>query len=90
LADTSLDDVAKVDLLHDGRVDVLGFKGMLEGDGSKLGRRQGLERAVDGANGGPGGGDDDNFVRLCGVSTGRGRGWRTYHGACKKGGGETG
>lgn len=64
MADTSLDDVAKVDLLHDSRVDVLGFQGMLEGDGSKLGGGQGLEGTVDRANGGTGGGDDDNFVRL--------------------------
>lgn len=64
LADTSLDDIAEVDLLHDSRVDVLGLKSMLEGDRTKLGGREGLQGSVDRANGGPGSRDDDNFVGL--------------------------
>lgn len=62
LADASLDDVSEVDLLNNGRVDVLGFECVLEGDDAKLGRVESLQRSIDRANGCARRRDNDNFV----------------------------
>ena len=69
LTDAGLDNVAKVDLLDEGRVDVLGGKGMLEGLCTELGSGEGLEGAVDGPGGRALCSNDDSFDGLSGVST---------------------
>ena len=62
MANTSLDDIAKVDLLSDCGVDLVCLEGVLECDDTELGCGQTLECTVDGADGCSGGGDDDDFV----------------------------
>lgn len=62
LADTGLDDVSEVDVLNYGGVDVVRRKGVLEGDGTELRGGEGLERAVQAPDRGPGCCNNDNFV----------------------------
>lgn len=62
LADTSLDDVSEVDLLNDGRIDVLGLESVLQGDSPELSSGEGLQGSIDGTDGCAGGRNDDNFV----------------------------
>ena len=62
LADASLHDIAKVDLLDHCRIDVGLLEGMFECDGAELGSGQGLERSVERSDGRAGGSDDDGFM----------------------------
>lgn len=64
LTNTGLDDVAEVDLLNKGGVDLACPERMLKGDCAELWRGEGLEGAVEGGDRGARGGDDDDFVRL--------------------------
>ena len=64
LADTGLDDVAKVDLLNNCGIDLLGLKCSLESNNSELSCGKGFERTVKGADRCAGSSDDDSFVSL--------------------------
>ena len=62
LADTSLDDIAEVDLLDELRLDTRLLERVLQGNDTKLGGREGLQRTVDRSHRRPGRSDDDGFV----------------------------
>ena len=64
LADTSLHDIAEVDLLSGGGVDSVRLEGVLESGDTELGCSQGLERTVEGADRCAACSDNDNFVCL--------------------------
>ena len=88
LADASLHNVAKVELFNNGRVDLGGLEGMLEGDNTELGRSDRLEDTIDRANGRARRGNDDSFVDLLRRVSVRKLQLKhnTHHGARKKGG----
>lgn len=65
LPDTSLDDVAHVNLLDLLRLDTGPVDGVLDGDDTELRGGEGGEGAVLCADGGSGGGDDVHGVGLC-------------------------
>jgi len=62
LADASLHDVTEEDLLCDRRVNFGLFEGSLEGNDAELGRGEGFEATIEGADGGARSGDNNNFV----------------------------
>lgn len=62
LAKTSRDDIAEVDLLDELRVQLDVVQSLLSGDGTQLDAAQRLETALEGANGRPCSGDDDDFI----------------------------
>jgi hypothetical protein len=62
LANASLHNVAKVDLLYGRRVNFGLLKGALEGYDAELGSSDGFEGTIDGADWGAGGGNNNNFV----------------------------
>jgi hypothetical protein len=64
LANTGLYDIAEVDLLDDGRIDIFGLESVLQSSSTELGSGEGLEGTVERASGGAGGGDNDGFVEL--------------------------
>lgn len=72
LADAGLHNVAKEDFLYRLRVNFGFLEGALEGKDAEFGCGEGLEGAIEGADGGTCSGDNDNFVRavirLCGTS----------------------
>jgi len=67
-----LHNVAKEDFLYRLRVNFGFLEGALEGKDAEFGCGEGLEGAIEGADGGTCSGDNDNFVRavirLCGTS----------------------
>jgi len=62
LANASLHNVAKVNLLYGRRINFGLLKGALEGYDAELGSSDGFEGTIDGADRGAGGCNDDNFV----------------------------
>ncbi len=62
LADTGLHDVAEVDLLYGRGFNFGLLEGALEGENAEFRCGEGLEGAIEGADGGAGSGDNDNFV----------------------------
>jgi hypothetical protein len=62
LADASLHDVAKVDLLYGCGFNFGLLKGVLEGDDAEFGCGKGLEGTIEGADRSASSGDNDNFV----------------------------
>jgi hypothetical protein len=66
LADASLHDVAKVDFLNDGGVNLGLFKSALESNDAEFGCGNGFEATVEGADGGAGCRDNNNFMRAVG------------------------
>jgi len=64
LTDTGLNDITKVNLLYNSRIDVLGGKSVLESDDTELRGLESFEGTVDGTGRGTRRGDDDNFGGL--------------------------
>jgi len=62
LADASLHDIAKVDLLYGCGFNFGLLEGALEGDDAEFGCGEGLEGTIEGADRGAGSGNNDNFV----------------------------
>ena len=66
LSNTDLDDIPKVDLLNELRLDTRLLKCVFERDGTKLRRGQGLQRTVDRAYRRPRRSHNNGFVTLNG------------------------